>query len=400
MKQPGFTKGKKGRRIRHIRTTVLAWCLVLVTLSVFVYVGFRVFAAIGYRNLKKNATSDRPELCFEEENGGGNRGSLNPEDGGTETTGKETDRSGSAGNQATSSVEWQSDWVRYGGKVYDYNADILTFLFLGIDKKGKVEKSKDLVSGGQADAIFLVILNPDTGKISLLGVNRDTMVDVLMPGMGDNGGMGSMTAQLAVQHGFGDGMEYSCELTRDAVSQLFYRLPIHGYVSFNMGGISALNDALGGVTVTIPEDMTKVNKKWEQGTEVTLMGKDAYDFIHYRDWHKFETARTRLARQKQYLSAMVAKALTGTKKDLTLPLTLYQTFKPYIVTDISADEISYLATVISKYSFDGEAIYTLEGTTTQEGKFEEFYPDQKALKELMLKLFYREIDLTTGKPVG
>lgn len=397
MKQPGFTKGKKGRRIRHIRTTVLAWCLVLVIIIIVIFVGFRVFAAIGYRNLKNNATSQRPEISFDDESGEETGFSSGAEDGRGEAAGKETGRNEAAGNQGTSSVEWKNDWVKYGDKIYDYNDDILTFLFLGIDKMGKVEKNKDLVSGGQSDAIFLVILNPDTGKISLLGVNRDTMVDVIMPGLGPDEETVTTTAQIAVQHGFGDGLEYSCELTRDAVSQLFYHLPIHGYAAFNMGGISALNDALGGVTVTIPEDMMKVNSAWKQRTEVTLKGKDAYDYIHYRDTKVFESARNRLARQKQYLSAMVAKALDGTKKDLTLPLTLYQTFKPYIVTDISADEISYLATVISRYSFDGDTIYTLEGTTVQGDKFEEFYPDQRALKELMLRLFYREVDPLTGE---
>ena len=29
--------------------------------------------------------------------------------------------------------EWQEDWIRYQGKVYDYNENILTFLCMGID---------------------------------------------------------------------------------------------------------------------------------------------------------------------------------------------------------------------------------------------------------------------------
>lgn len=54
-----------------------------------------------------------------------------------------------------------------------------------------------------------------------------------------------ITAQIAIQHGYGDGKELSCELTRDAVSSLLYELPIHGYAAVNMAAIPELNDALG-----------------------------------------------------------------------------------------------------------------------------------------------------------
>lgn len=405
MKHPGFTEGKKGRKIRHIGNTVLAWCLVIVMVAVIIAVGFRIFTAIGYRSLKNNTTSEGPQITLDEESSEEMQELSESEERETEEKVPETEEKEAASESESVEepeepvIEWKSDWVRYNGKIYDYNDEILTFLFLGIDKKGPVEKSKDLVSGGQSDAIFLAVLNPDTKKISLIGVNRDTMVEIIMPGIGPGGETLTATAEIAVQHGFGDGLEYSCELTRNAVSKLFYNLPIHGYVSFNMGGVAALNDALGGVQLTVLEDMTQVNPSWTKGAEVTLNGTDAYDYIHYRDLLVFESARNRLARQKQYLSCMADQALVGTKQDLTLPLTLYQTFKPYIVTDLSADEITYLASVIAGYGFDSDAIYTLEGTTVRGEKFEEFYPDKTALKKLMFRLFYREVDPETGEYV-
>ena len=210
-------------------------------------------------------------------------------------------------------------------------------------------------------------------------------------GLGANGENLTTRAELAVQHGFGDGLHQSCELTRDAVSKLFYNLPIHGYVSFNMGGMAALNDAVGSVRLTVLEDMTEINPAWYQGAEVTLTGKDAYEYIHYRNVNVFESARNRLARQKQYLSVFAGTALAEIKKDITLPVTLYQAFKPYTVTDLELDEISYLASQVTGYQFDAEAIYTMEGTTVKGKRFEEFYPDQEALQDLILKVFYREV---------
>lgn len=287
--------------------------------------------------------------------------------------------------------EWEEGWIRYDGKIYEYNEDILTFLVLGIDKMEKVSKNPDKVSGGQSDAIFLLVMDTSSKKLSLVGVNRDTMVDVRMVGIGENGEDIVAPAQLAVQHGFGDGMEGSCELTREAVSELFYNLPIHGYVSFNMGGIAELNDAVGGVDVVVLEDLTKKNKKWEKGAQVRLEGMDAFWYVKYRDITIYESARGRLARQKQYLGAFGKKAIAATKKDLTLPVTLYGKLKDYTVTDISIDEMSYLAGELVNYSFDVDAIYTLEGTTKEGEEFEEFYPDKDALKDLMIRLFYREV---------
>ena len=39
--------------------------------------------------------------------------------------------------------DWQVGDVRYGGIHYRYNQDILTFLFLGIDKMGEVQAATD-----------------------------------------------------------------------------------------------------------------------------------------------------------------------------------------------------------------------------------------------------------------
>lgn len=287
---------------------------------------------------------------------------------------------------------WKEGWVRHKGKIYEYNEDIFTFLLLGIDKMDQVSPNPDKVSGGQSDAIFLAVMNPQTKRLSLIGVNRDTMVDIRMVGMAEDGGELTATAQLAVQHGFGDGMEGSCELTKEAVSKLFYGIPIHGYASFNMGGVAALNDALGGVELAAMDGMTGLHEDWTEGTTVSLMGIDAFEYVHYRDPEVFESSRLRLERQKQYLSVFIGKAVEATKGNPMLPLTLYDTLKDYVVTDISVDEMLYLAGELMGYGFGGGDIYTLEGTTKTGEEFEEFYPDREALKELMLELFYREVE--------
>ncbi|MDE5894088.1 MAG: LCP family protein, partial [Acetatifactor sp.] len=287
---------------------------------------------------------------------------------------------------------WKEGWVRYQDKIYEYNEDILTFLVMGIDKMEEVSESKDEVSGGQSDALFLVIANPDDQSIKILAVNRDTMTDIVAYDTGMEGSSPIVNAQIAAQHGFGDGKELSCELTRDAVSKLFFDLPIHGYVSVNMAAIPELNDALGGVDVTSLEDLSKTIKGAKEGAELHLEGMDAFWYVKYRDTKVFESARGRLARQKQYLTAFMNKAIAATKKDITLPINLYGKLKQYMVTDVTTDELAYLASELVNYSFDQDAIYTMEGTTSEWNGHEQFHPDYDALRDLMIRLFYREVD--------
>ena len=63
-----------------------------------------------------------------------------------------------------------------------------------------------------------------------------------------------------------------------------------------------------------------------------------------------------------------------------------------MVTDISVDEVSYLATQALGYSFDGDNMHVLQGEIVQGERFEEFYADEDALYRLILKVFYEEVN--------
>ena len=80
----------------------------------------------------------------------------------------ETGENGSAGSAASaqsagSGEDWQEGWVRYQGKIYQYNSRILTFLFMGIDDMGKVTKKAGGQNGGQADGLFLLAAGDQSG---------------------------------------------------------------------------------------------------------------------------------------------------------------------------------------------------------------------------------------------
>lgn len=367
------TMEKRKRRRRRVLMRIISWALVVVLVLLVVGVGVAIYMVKhGEKSLQQKTEGNAPTF----EMGDLQQPTAAPQ---VEATAR------------PEPIEWQTDWVQYGDTIYDYNENIMTFLFMGIDKAGEVELTDKKADGGQSDAMFLAVVNPDKEQIDLIGINRDTMVDVYCYGYEEFGDTMVVEAQLTTQFGFGDGGAQSAQYTKEAISALFYNLPINGYVAIGYDAIPKINDAIGGVDVVCLEDLTYFYSKWTEGAELHLEGKEALWYVQKRNCQKFESARGRLARQKQYLNAFINKIVATTKEDITTPVTLYKKVTEYMTTDITADQVVYLTSQLVNYSF-GE-IYTLEGETIRGERFEEFYPDYGKMKELMLQLFYEPVEL-------
>ena len=290
------------------------------------------------------------------------------------------------------SAGWKEGWVKYNGQIYAYNEDILTFLVMGIDKNRDVKEVEEGTNGGQADALFLVVLNPHDNSLSVIGINRNTMTDISV--YDDNGAyVNTIKAQIAVQHGFGNGVEESCEYQVNAVQHLFYEMPVHGYAAINMSAIGPLTDMVGGVDVVALEDVKSGNSTViKEGEEVHLEGDLAFAYIHNRDTKEFGSADHRLERQKQFITMYLQKVKQKTKEDIGFPISVYQSIAPQTVTSLTVDEMTYLVSIAKDYSFDENYLYTLKGETKQGDVFEEFYVDETDLFELILKVFYEPVE--------
>ncbi|MBP3474725.1 MAG: LCP family protein [Lachnospiraceae bacterium] len=293
---------------------------------------------------------------------------------------------------------WQEGWVKYKGQIYAYNEDVLTFLFMGIDKNDEVVKEvEEGTNGGQADALFLLVLNPHTESISVIGINRNSMTDIDI--YNEEGAyVNTITAQIAVQHGFGNGVEESCEYQVKAVRNLFYQIPIHGYCAINAKAVIPLTDMAGGVELTALENVKRYGDKsgtviLQEGETKLLDGETAYSYVRFRDTKQFGSADMRLQRQKQYLAEMMNKVKVQTGKDLLLPVKMYNELSSYMTTDVTADEVAYLSSIALDYRFDQSHIYSLEGETVQGEEFEEFYVDEAALYEMILNIFYEPVEM-------
>ena len=285
--------------------------------------------------------------------------------------------------------KWEEGTIRYKDKEYVYNSDLDIYLLMGIDKEGPVEVAEDYVSGGQSDALFLFVMDRETEEVSVISINRNTMTRVeTYQANGTN--TGYTEAQICVQHGFGDGRRVSCGLTEEAVTHLFYNLPIDGYLSINVGAVPILNDSIGGVEVTVLNDMVypDANVTLTKGETVILNGQQAYIYLRGRDTDEFDSATLRLRRQEQYITSYLEKVEALLASSSAELVSIYDELSPYIVTNI---EVVSLLEEITSYDYSSERMYTVPGETVMGEEFEEYHVDEDALYELIIKVFYKEV---------
>lgn len=286
-------------------------------------------------------------------------------------------------------VEEEGKSVVYKGERYWYNENVINILCMGIDTSIQETGIDNIGENGQADALFLAVLDTETGKLSLVNISRDSMVDVNVYNV-EGQYLRTETMQICLAYAYGDGKDQSCLNVAGSVSRLLYGMPIHAYAAIEYNGISALNDGIGGVTVQVLEDLTRSDPELTEGKTVTLMGQQAITYVRSRDTSVLESNNYRMARQRQYLLAFMKTALEQTRSDISVPLTLYQTASEYMITNIGPSEVTYLASKVLGTGFSEGDMHSIPGEVVMGEQYAEFYPDEEALYELILDVFYNK----------
>ncbi len=301
-------------------------------------------------------------------------------------------------------LQWQENWVALGDKVYAYEEEAINLLVLGVDKAGKLTMETDYEewSGGQTDAIFVVHLSPQERRVAILGIPRNSMVDVDIYD-GENHIKETVYDQICLQYAYAGGGKPGLEKIKETVSSLLYGLPIHGTVAVSYGAMSKLNDMVGGVDVVALESLKTPYGSYEKGDALHLEGKFVLAYVKARDMEVVGSPTLRLERQKQYLTALIGKVKGELKENPMLVKDLYTTAVPYMNTDVTLDEVVYLAAQAADYKFDGNDIYLLQGEDkavpiVKDGKetgdyYDDYYLDEENVRETMIKVFYREVVL-------
>ena len=275
----------------------------------------------------------------------------------------------------------ETNYITYKGEKYKYNYNLRTVLFMGVDKEGEIEEKK-VGGGGQTDSLVLFAMDTEKKTTQALSVSRDTMTDIRTYDMSGEF-LSTERAQLALQYAYGDGKAKSCVLTREAVSNLLYQTPVNSYVALTMEGFSRIADELGGIRITVPQDYTHINPAFKKGETITLNGKMAEQYVRYRDTSASGSNNERMERQSQFIEALV-KQLQTDMKEKKDAVHLYRKMKPYMVTDISEEELEKMI----NYEFEGK-VEKVPGTVQKGEKYDEFIVDNEKLKEKVINMFYK-----------
>lgn len=277
--------------------------------------------------------------------------------------------------------------VYYKGHTYQFNENIASVLFMGIDNR---ELKENAISGtaGQADALYLFTYNALNGEIKVLSLNRDTMTDISRYDAGGNY-YDTTTTQLCLAYAYGDGQVLSAENQVTAVERLLYNIPINAYYAINLDAIKILNDDIGGVTLT-PE---YTFKNFVKGQQITIKGDMAETFVRHRDTNLLDDNLRRMACQRLYINSFANQIVPAIKQDIQVPLKLYQHSAEHTVTNIQAPILTYLASSLAT-NFSGLNITTISGkyVDVPTDPAAEFIVKKKQLFETVLDFYYTRID--------
>lgn len=279
-----------------------------------------------------------------------------------------------------------SSAIYINGSPYKTKSGIETIMFIGTDKYESDEiKDNSFRNDMQNDFNFLLVIDNNSQKISPILINRDTMTDIQTYSVsGKKSGM--QYTQLALAHTYGSGKSDSCINVIEAVSNLMYDINIEHYAAISLDAISILNDAVGGVTLTVTDDLSMIDSELVKGAEITLNGEQAESYIRSRYGLDDSTNENRMERQKQYISEWITLAKQCLEQDSSFAENTIVKVNDYLTTDMSVSTLSQFAEKMSAY--EQEPIAELTGVSELIDGHIQFEADEEAVKEIVINNFF------------
>lgn len=301
--------------------------------------------------------------------------------------------------QAATENEMQRVWkefqekpvsIKLHKKTWKFAHPVQTYLFIGTDKSGNEDAEGEEYHGSMADALMLVVVDKEEKTYGILQLNRDTITEVPML-LQDGSANANAQMQLCTAHWYGKDKAASCDNTVETVSKMLGGLPIDGYYALKMDAMPLLNHEVGGVTVTLEDDMTKLDPAMKKGTTLTLTDRQAELLMQSRYTMEDDRNTQRMRRQQIFLKAFMKKIKKQNAGDINATVKLYDRLRPYATTDIKMNDLTALLKDMQGYTDKG--IITIDGTSKigeklHDGKKHwEFYMDEDSLETSMKQLY-------------
>lgn len=290
-------------------------------------------------------------------------------------------------------VEDSGKTITYKGQTYTFNEEVATVVLMGIDIKDFEYPDREVGEGGQADAIYIAVIDTSKDKVTILGVSRDTMVDVNVYNT-QGGFVNTDNMQICLSYAYGDGKHTSCENTIVSLERLFYGMQFDTYFSIDTRALETLTDTVGGVEVTSVVDFYSkyYGRTIYKGETVTLHGSDSTVYVRSRNIGELDSNNDRMARQKQFMTSFLRQMWPSVKSDPSVISDLYSGITAYSTTNLTTSKMTYLATTaISGLDSYKEVEFVNLAGTIKKGEYAEMHVDQDALMQTMLDTFYVKV---------
>lgn len=276
--------------------------------------------------------------------------------------------------------------VVYNDITYALNENIVTVAAMGVDRESFGLQNDKIGTAGQADMILVVAMDLKSGNLTGILIPRDAMVDVDQYTV-DGAYVGVDRMQVCLSYAYGDGRETSCQNVLTSVQRILYGIPVHLYGVMDLDGIHALNDAIGGVTVTALETFDA----FVEGEPVTLLGAQAESYVRSRNTAELNSDALRRERQIQYLQAFVKKGIRAAIDDIGIVSRLYNAATEYGFTNVSLSKATYLATTLLTKGVSFDNFLSLQGELQDADPYPEYILDEQAVFETVLQVFYTPV---------
>ena len=387
---------KVQRSIRHTVKHMQKWQIAAALVFAAALV---VFAGVSVQKYRERKRIEAENAAWYAQNGA--NGQNDPDSAQNPAGGQEIDYGPLSNNDFSDQLAlrrlqpFANKDVLYNGQRYTRNTAVKTILLMGLDRSADdlQQIRPELWEQGQTDLMLLIAHNTFRDTVEVLQIPRDTMA--AMKAVTDDGRQTSDTVeQITLAFGYGDGVYKSCELSCDAVSRLLGGLEIDHYMLSDLRSINTVNDLVGGVTVTIPDDRSVWNDPaFVKGQKITLHGSQAERFVRSRDQSDDFSSLLRMEHQKIYLQAFQNQVKSCIRKDPNFLDELFDAVDADILSDMNRkDYVKLAGSIVNTAQLQDQDFRMLPGEAQMGEEWLEYIPHYADINETVLDMFYRKVD--------
>ncbi|MEH2401076.1 LCP family protein [Nostoc sp.] len=282
---------------------------------------------------------------------------------------------------------FDSDRISGGGLRFSQLTRPVNLLIMGMsvlppDIQNPPEETKNLKYlpqvnsfDGLSDVMLLLKFDPETKKIIMLSIPRDTRTEIE--------GYGVKKINAA-------NVEGGPALTARTVSNLLGGAGIDRYIRINVLGVAKLIDALGGVTVYVPKDMKYQDDSQHlyinlKAGKQHLNGDKALQLLRFRHDELGDIGR--IQRQQMVMRALMDQALNPATV-AQLPKVL-EVVKEHIDTNLTVEELLALMGFGVQTNRSNMQMLMLPGRFSEKNEFDASYwlPNKDGIAKLMAQHF-------------